>query len=118
MTMIVVLLTISIVLLLALLVRSFQSGGKQQFDFLSQNLERTDRAIRDEIGKNREELRDTLKGFGDSLQQGMDRVRESVAKRLDAIQQDNNQKLEQMRATVDEKLQSTLEKRLGNLLKW
>lgn len=117
MTTIAVLLAVIVVLLLVLLARSFQSGGKQQFDFLSQNLERTDRAIRDEIGKNREELRDTLKGFGDSLQQGMDRVRESVAKRLDAIQQDNNQKLEQMRATVDEKLQSTLEKRLGESFK-
>ncbi len=117
MTTIAFLLAVIVVLLLVLLARSFQSGGKQQFDFLSQNLERTDRAIRDEIGKNREELRDTLKGFGDSLQQGMDRVRESVAKRLDAIQQDNNQKLEQMRATVDEKLQSTLEKRLGESFK-
>jgi DNA recombination protein RmuC len=33
--------------------------------------------------------------------------------KLGAIQQDNNAKLEQMRATVEEKLQTTLERRLG-----
>ena len=34
-----------------------------------------------------------------------------------AIQADNEKKLEQMRATVDEKLQATLEQRLGESFK-
>jgi DNA recombination protein RmuC len=42
-----------------------------------------------------------------------ERVRESVDQRLIQLQQSNEQKLEQMRVTVDEKLQSTLEARLG-----
>ena len=36
---------------------------------------------------------------------------------MGAIQQDNNAKLEQMRATVEEKLQTTLERRLGESFK-
>ncbi|QWT22641.1 DNA recombination protein RmuC [Bacillus sp. NP157] len=40
-------------------------------------------------------------------------MRGTLETRLAAIQQDNAAKLEQMRATVDEKLQSTLETRLG-----
>jgi DNA recombination protein RmuC len=43
----------------------------------------------------------------------MERVRETIEKRLESIQQDNSEKLEKMRATVDEKLHATLEKRLG-----
>jgi DNA recombination protein RmuC len=40
-------------------------------------------------------------------------LRETVQGRLDALRQDNEVKLEQMRVTVDEKLQGTLEQRLG-----
>jgi DNA recombination protein RmuC len=40
-------------------------------------------------------------------------LRETVQGRLDALRQDNEAKLEQMRVTVDEKLQGTLEQRLG-----
>lgn len=40
-------------------------------------------------------------------------LRETVQGRLDALRQENEAKLEQMRVTVDEKLQGTLEQRLG-----
>jgi DNA recombination protein RmuC len=43
----------------------------------------------------------------------MEFMRKTMATQLRAMQADNTKKLEQMRATVDEKLQSTLEKRLG-----
>jgi DNA recombination protein RmuC len=44
-------------------------------------------------------------------------LRETVEKRLESLQKDNSQKLEQMRLTVDEKLHETLEKRLGESFK-
>lgn len=106
MNIIIILLAVNGILMIFLIVRS-----------LSQNLERTERIFREEIGQNRRELSETLKGFGDSLQQGLERVREGVEKRLEFIQKDNNEKLEQMRATVDEKLHATLEKRLGESFK-
>jgi DNA recombination protein RmuC len=40
-------------------------------------------------------------------------LRATLEQRLAKLQEDNAQRLEQMRATVDEKLQGTLEKRLG-----
>jgi len=42
-----------------------------------------------------------------------DTLRQVVEARLDELRNDNSAKLEQMRQTVDEKLQGTLEKRLG-----
>ena len=44
-------------------------------------------------------------------------MRATLEEQLRALQNDNAQKLEQMRHTVDEKLQSTLETRLGNSFK-
>ena len=46
-----------------------------------------------------------------------DTLRQMVEQRLLSLQQDNAAKLEQMRHTVDEKLQGTLEKRLGESFK-
>lgn len=44
---------------------------------------------------------------------GQDALRQSVESRLDALRVENSAKLDEMRRTVDEKLQSTLEQRLG-----
>jgi len=47
----------------------------------------------------------------------LDKLRDGVDARLKMMQEDNARKLEQMRATVDEKLHDTLEKRLGESFK-
>ena len=44
-------------------------------------------------------------------------MRQAVETRLAALQEGNEKKLEQMRATVDEKLHATLEQRLGESFK-
>lgn len=96
--------------------------------------------------QQREELGQSLKGFNDSVLKGMtdmgqllreqmesfskqiqqvlatsaqqqETLRQVVASRLQQIQEDNNKQLDLMRATVDEKLQGTLEKRLGESFK-
>src|SRR5262249_15740633 len=61
-----------------------------------------------------------LKQFGDRLgaltasnEQRLEAVRASVTQNLEALRNDNAAKLEQMRSVVDEKLQATLEQRLG-----
>ena len=53
----------------------------------------------------------------DSNRKALDGVRSSLDTRLIELQAGNEKKLEQMRVTVDEKLQSTLEKRLGESFK-
>ncbi|HEY9107101.1 MAG TPA: DNA recombination protein RmuC, partial [Roseateles sp.] len=50
-------------------------------------------------------------------EQRLAELRHTVELRLTSIQQDNEKKLEQMRATVDEKLHATLEQRLGESFK-
>ena len=43
----------------------------------------------------------------------LEKLRGTVEERLASLQEDNGKRLEQMRATVDEKLHATLEQRLG-----
>lgn len=50
-------------------------------------------------------------------EQKLDKMRETVEQRLVALQEDNSAKLERMRVTVDEKLHQTLEQRLGESFK-
>ncbi len=58
-----------------------------------------------------------LKNLTGSTEQRFDKLRETVESQLRLIQEDSARKLEQMRATVDEKLHDTLEKRLGESFK-
>lgn len=141
-------------------------GGNQQVDLssvlnrldgLEKGNERTERTVKDEIARQREEiagqsraLREelgaSLKSAGDSTvnslgeigkaQRGqletfsgqlnkliesnekkLGELRNTVEMKLTQIQTDNAAKLEEMRKTVDEKLQGTLEKRLGESFK-
>jgi DNA recombination protein RmuC len=61
-----------------------------------------------------------LRHFGERLAEltkasetRLEAVRATVEQRLDVLRSENAQKLDQMRATVDEKLQATLDERLG-----
>ncbi|MDO9309305.1 MAG: DNA recombination protein RmuC [Deltaproteobacteria bacterium] len=58
-----------------------------------------------------------LKELTASNEARLDKLRDGVDARLRMIQEDNAKKLEQMRATVDEKLHDTLERRLGESFK-
>jgi DNA recombination protein RmuC len=113
-----------------------------RLDRIERAEDRTERAVREEVAKSREEataggrhLREELaahlKGTGDSLIKAVGahasiqseqldsfakqlfQLTESVAGGLEKIREANEKRLEEMRATVDEKLQGTLEKRLS-----
>ena len=104
--------------------------------------ERLERTMRDDGARDREELNRSLRDVSESLLvrlaenmslqkdqweifsrqltdlaaqsvQKLDRINESVALQLRHLQEDQRRQLEAIRATVDEKLQDTLEKRLG-----
>jgi DNA recombination protein RmuC len=53
----------------------------------------------------------------ESNSQGIEALKTAVEARLRSLQDDNTKQLDQMRQTVDEKLQGTLEKRLGESFK-
>lgn len=72
----------------------------------------------------RESVEQRVTAFGGQLEKltrsneaKLDVLKGAVEDRLRAIQEDNSRQLENMRATVDEKLQGTLEKRLGESFK-
>jgi len=143
-----------------LLMKVSRLGGKSiepRLDALERLLERTERTLRDELARGREEgqvlgrqgreetigavqtlgdgllkrmselagfqksqldiFADQLKNLTSTNDARMEKMRETLQTRLQAIQEDNAKQLEQMRATVDEKLHETLEKRLGESFK-
>lgn len=110
-----------------------------RIDNLRDIQERTDRSVRDEIARSRTESQTqaqqerteiirSFKLFEDSMQKRLseltavtenkiEAVRLVIDNKLRDIQEDNSRQLEKMRETVDEKLQNTLEKRLGESFK-
>jgi len=95
---IVIVLNLTLVVLMVVLLTKGSSAERFQ--------ERTERVVKDEIARNREELNNSLKSSLDTFLQ-----------QLAALAKTNEEKLEQIRGTVDEKLHSTLEKRLGESFK-
>lgn len=86
--------------------------------------ENSDKALRDEFHKlrtelmamtagNREEIRLTLESLSESLSRRMNDLNSGMQDQMQRIRDNNEKKLEEMRHTVDEKLQQTLESRLG-----
>jgi DNA recombination protein RmuC len=84
---------------------------------LIRRLEMLDRGLRDEFSRNREEGASAAKSQREELGKSLEGVRAIVDLRLKELQQDNAKQIDKMRATVDEKLQGTLEKRLGESFK-
>lgn len=84
---------------------------------LVKRLEMIDRGLRDEFSRNREEAGATAKNQREELTRSLEGVRSIVDLRLKELQEDNSKQIDKMRSTVDEKLQGTLEKRLGESFK-
>jgi DNA recombination protein RmuC len=99
-----------IVAMVVLLMRRANQGAATE---LAKRLETIDRSLRDEFSRNREEAGASAKNQREELARSLEGVRSIVDVRLRQLQDDNAQQIDKMRATVDEKLQGTLEKRLG-----
>ena len=89
----------------------------KRFELLERAQERGERLIREEMARSREENANAAKTQRGELTTSLESVRGIVDLRLKQLQEDNTGQLEKMRATVDEKLQGTLEKRLGESFK-
>ncbi len=125
---------------------SFSRSLGELSDKLIKNFDDFKETIQADAKANRKELNDGLKSFEDkfgesikdfneqmrqkfsdlNLQQtelnkqskdSIREIKETIEKQLIAIREDNTKQLDEMRKTVDEKLQSTLEKRLGESFK-
>jgi DNA recombination protein RmuC len=94
-----------------------RGGGSHLQTELVRRLETIDRGLRDEFSRNREEAGAAAKNQREELTKSLESVRSIVDLRLKQLQDDNAKQIDKMRATVDEKLQGTLEKRLGESFK-
>jgi DNA recombination protein RmuC len=92
-------------------------GNQRAVTDMAKRLETIDRSLRDEFSRNREEAGAAAKNQREELTRSLEGVRSIVDVRLRQLQDDNAQQIDRMRATVDEKLQGTLEKRLGESFK-
>ncbi len=112
---------------------------KNAISLFDNNLGKTDKSIRDDFQRNREESNKTakenreeltntlktfsttfssnVKDFNETTGEKLDKIRLTVESKLKDLQEDNSKKLEKMRETVDEKLHKTLEHRLGESFK-
>jgi DNA recombination protein RmuC len=88
-----------------------------KIELLERAQERGERMLREEMTRGREENANAAKSQREELTASLESVRGIVDLRLQELQKDNAQQIERMRATVDEKLQGTLEKRLGESFK-
>ena len=88
-----------------------------KIELLERAQERGERMLREEMTRGREENANAAKSQRKELTASLESVRGIVDLRLQELQKDNAQQIERMRATVDEKLQGTLEKRLGESFK-
>ncbi len=153
----VVLAAAAVGLLLAVLARQGRDSLGRPLRELGLGQERTERLVREEMERGREEsargaqqlrqeVAEAVRGWGDSSvtalgqlgtqqksqlaafseqlmvltssnEQRMIQLRDTVDTRLRLLQEDNSTKLDQMRQTVDERLAATLEQRLGDSFK-
>ncbi len=117
--------------------RGLGLGAVNQSDFpallaqlasIEKTLDRNGRTLHDELARNRSESAEAARQLREELGRSLaaltaanenrfDSLRKSVEDRLRHLQDDNAAKLELMRQTVDEKLQGTLEQRLGESFK-
>ncbi|MBU3646739.1 MAG: DNA recombination protein RmuC [Limnohabitans sp.] len=122
---------VNALLLLLLLRRSSASNDQadlamqQSLHSLHEKLERIERELRTEIAESsrggRQELTQNLALFQQSQVQQLTLMQKTIGdtlnQQLQQLQKSNADKLDEMRRTVDEKLQTTLEKRLSESFK-
>jgi len=104
-------------LIVAVVVLLTRRGNQGAATDMAKRLETIDRSLRDEFSRNREEAGAAAKNQREELARSLEGVRSIVDVRLRHLQDNNAEQIDKMRATVDEKLQGTLEKRLGESFK-
>jgi DNA recombination protein RmuC len=99
--------------LLAVSLARARSAEREAREELSRSLASFSQTLTAQMGATATVQNGQMDGLRRSIDDNLARVHGTLDQKLERLQQDNAAKLEQMRQTVDEKLQSTLEKRLS-----
>jgi len=102
----------------------YAASDRQAREEISGGLKNFGDSVLSRLSENNRIQGDRLESFAKNLvqmtrlnEQKLENMRRTMETQLRAIQQDNTAQLEQMRAVVEEKLQTTLEKRLSESFK-
>lgn len=82
-------------------------------NMLSASISEKQEAQQKAVSAMLKQLEERFKTFSVENEQKLEQIRGSVEKRLVYLQEDNNKRLEEMRVVVDEKLQKTLEEKMA-----
>ena len=91
------------------LVNTTQNSVKNMGEMISVNQQSFSTAQSEKLSH----FEDRLKTFSLENEQKLENIRRTMELKLDDIREDNNKQLDRMRATVDEKLQKTLEDKMN-----
>ncbi len=113
----IIIILLVIALIIAIISKRSSNDIKKIADLLKENRNEMDKSIGLKITESVNIQQNQLTNLTNINENKLENIRKSVEDKLTLIQKDNNDKLERMRMTVDEKLQGTLEKRLGESFK-
>jgi DNA recombination protein RmuC len=91
--------------------------SKESRDELSKNLSRFEEKLGKSLNEFSEQMRTNFVELNQQSKDSQKELKDTVEKQMKDIRADNTTQLNEMRRTVDEKLQTTLEKRLGESFK-
>lgn len=104
--------------------KEFSESSRQLRQEISVNFEKKNKIVSDSMSqlsdlqsKQLDALTTQVQSLVDGNQQRFEMLRKIIKEQLNEIRETNEKKIEEMRLTVDEKLQGTLEKRLGESFK-
>lgn len=97
--------------------QEIQAASEQRFDRVQNAVNEQLRTALEQQQTKMNEVVAALKNLEEANRQDQEKARATLEQKFLQIQESNEKKLDEMRQTVDEKLHSTLEKRLGESFK-
>ena len=112
-----IILLLVIALMVSIISKRSSNDMKKISDLLKENRDEIYKNVGSKITESVTIQQNQLTNLTNLNENKLENIRKAVEDKLTLLQKDNNDKLEKMRMTVDEKLQGTLEKRLGESFK-
>ncbi len=97
--------------------RNTSEVQNRRLDEIDKSITQKQEILSQNVQVQMKQLEERFKTLESTSEQRLNDMRETIARRLSYIQEDNNKKLDDIRITVDEKLQKTLDEKMTNSFK-
>lgn len=95
----------------------FRSYSNHQIGQLEKTLSGDEQQLRTELTERMSEMLNTLRELQRTNEEKLEQMRTAMSEGMRQLREENGKKLDEIRGTVDEKLQTTLEKRISESFK-